>query len=87
MEQNLQIGPPTPGSDREKMFKGYSQQLRDVVKEAVRKRRSGEEQESIPFIDSLLQSGVPDEQVCYILIIKIMHIYFFFVLIYGSVVY
>jgi len=68
MEQNLQVGPPTPGSDREKMFNGYSQQLRDVVQEAVKKRRCGEEQESVPFIDSLLQSGVPDEQVCFILI-------------------
>ena len=65
MEQNLQIGPPTPGSDREKIFKGYSQQLRDIVQEAVGKRRSGGEQESIPFIDSLLQSGVPDEQVLF----------------------
>ena len=85
MEQNVQLGPPTPGSDREKMFKGYSQQLRGVVQEAVRKRRSGGEQESIPFIDSLLQCGIPEEQVCYISIIKIMHIYF--VLIYGSVEY
>jgi len=63
MEQNLRIGPPTPGSDREKMFTGYSQQLRDFILEAVRKRQSGEEQESVPFIDSLLQSGAPDEQV------------------------
>jgi len=63
MEQVLRIGPPIPGSDREKMFKGYSQQLRDVIQEVVRKRQSGEEQESIPFIDSLLQSGIPDEQV------------------------
>jgi len=63
MEQTLRIGPPTPGSDREKMLTGYSQQLRDVMQEVVRKRRSGEEQESVPFIDSLLQSGAPDEQV------------------------
>ena len=63
MEQNVRVGLPTPGSDRDKMFKGYSQQLRDVIQEVVEKRRSGEEQESVPFMDSLLQSGVPDEQV------------------------
>ncbi|XP_065890921.1 cytochrome P450 20A1-like isoform X4 [Dysidea avara] len=63
MEQNLHVGPPKPGSEREKLFKVYSQQFRDVMQEAVRKRRSGEEQESVPFIDSLLQSGVPDEQI------------------------
>lgn len=63
MEQNLRIGPPKPGSEREQMFKGYSQQFRNVMKEAIRKRRSGEEHNSVPFIDSLLQSGVPDEQV------------------------
>ena len=63
MEQNVRIGLPTPGSDREKMFNEYSQQLRDVIQEVVEKRQSGEEQESVPFMDSLLQSGVPDEQV------------------------
>jgi len=65
MEQNLCIGPPTPGSDREKMFKGYSQHFRDFMQEVVRKKQSGEEQNNVPFIDLLLQSGVPDEQVCY----------------------
>ncbi|XP_065890917.1 cytochrome P450 20A1-like isoform X2 [Dysidea avara] len=63
MEQNVRIGLPTPGSDREKMFNEYSQQLRDVIQEVVEKRQSGEEQESVPFMDSLLQSGVPDEQI------------------------
>ena len=65
MEENLQIGPPIPGSDREKRFKSYSQQFRDIVQEVVKKRHGGEGQERVPFIDSLLQSGVPDEQVCY----------------------
>jgi len=63
MEQVLRIGPPIPGSDRDKMFKDYAQQLRDVIREVVRKRQSEEVQESVPFLDSLLQSGVPDEQV------------------------
>jgi len=65
MEENLNIGHPTPGSDRDKNFKAYSQQFRGIVQEAVKRRHSGEEQERIPFIDSLLQSGASDEQVCY----------------------
>ena len=63
MEQNLYVGPPQPGSTREKMFKDYSQQLRDTIQRVITKRRNGEGEESIPFIDALLQSGVPDEQV------------------------
>ena len=63
MEQIVHIGLPTPGSVREKMFKDYSEQFRSVIREAVRKKRSGEEQKTVPFMDSLLQSGAPDEQV------------------------
>ena len=63
MEQNLFAGPPQPGSARERMFKDYSQQLKDTIQKVITKRRNGEETESVPFIDALLQSGVPDEQV------------------------
>ena len=63
MEQNLFAGPPQPSSARERMFKDYSQQLKDTIQKVITKRRNGEETESVPFIDALLQSGVPDEQV------------------------
>ena len=63
MEQNMLVGPPEPGSEREKLFNDYSQQMRDTVQRVITKRQSGEEEENIPFIDNLLQSGAPDEQV------------------------
>ena len=63
MEKNLFLGPPQPGSEREKMFNDYSQQMRDTIQRVITKRQSGEEEETIPFIDSLLQSGAPDEEV------------------------
>ena len=63
MEQRLHIGPPEPGSDREKEFNDGVQQIRDKIQSVIDKRRNGEEQESIPFIDALLQSDVPSEQV------------------------
>jgi len=36
--------------------------MRDVVKRVLQQRREGEGEEHIPFIDNLLQSGVPEEQ-------------------------
>ena len=63
MEQNMLVGPPEPGSEREKLFNDYSQQMRDTVQKVITKRHSGEEEENIPFIDNLLQSGASDEQV------------------------
>ena len=63
MEQNVLVGPPEPGSARERMFKDYSQQMKDTIQKVITSRRNGEEKESVPFIDALLQSGVPDEQV------------------------
>ena len=63
MEQNMLVGPPEPGSEREKLFNDYSQQMRDTVQRVITKRHSGEEEENIPFIDNLLQSGASDEQV------------------------
>ena len=63
MEQGLHIGFPEPGSDREKEFNDGIQQIRNIIQSVVDRRRNGEEQENIPFIDALLQSDVPDEQV------------------------
>ena len=63
MEQRLYIGPPEPGSDREKEFNDGVQQIKNRIQNVIDRRRNGEEQDDIPFIDALLQSSVPDEQV------------------------
>ena len=68
MEQRLHIGPPEPGSDREKEFDDGVKQIQNKIQNIIDRRRNGEDQDDIPFIDALLQSSVPDEQV--ILIIK-----------------
>ena len=63
MEQRLHTGPPEPGSDREKEFNNGVQQIQSRLQNIMDRRRSGKEKDDIPFIDSLLQSSVPDEQV------------------------
>ena len=63
MEQRLHIGPPEPGSDRDKEFNNGVQQIQSRLQNIINRRRSGKEEDDIPFIDSLLQSSVPDEQV------------------------
>ncbi|XP_065889636.1 cytochrome P450 20A1-like [Dysidea avara] len=63
MEQRMHIGPPEPGSDREKEFNDGVQQMRDKILSVVERRQSGEEKEDIPFIDALLQSGVSHDQI------------------------
>ena len=80
MEQNLLIGPPEPGSTREKMRDECIQQMRDAIQRVITKRRNGEEEETIPFIDALLQSGAPDEQVSItVVVIYISSLYLLFV--------
>ena len=59
----MHIGPPEPGSDREKKFNDGVQEIRDKILNIVERRQSGEEKEDIPFIDALLQSGVSHDQV------------------------
>ena len=44
-------------------FEKNRQYLRDVVKRVISCRHEGLGGEHVPFIDSLLQSGVSDEQV------------------------
>jgi len=63
IDQTVNVGMPEPGSAREKMCTDYSQQMKDTIQRVITKRQSGEEEQSIPFIDALLQSGVSDEQV------------------------
>ena len=75
MEQNMLVGPPEPGSAREGMFQDYFQQLKDTIQKVITKRRNGEETERVPFIDALLQSGVPDEQVSNTVVTLVVKIY------------
>ena len=63
MGQRLHTGLPEPGSDREKKFNNGVQQIQNKLRNIIDKRRNGEEQDYVPFIDALLQSSVPDEQV------------------------
>ena len=63
MEQRIHIGMPESGSSREKEFNSNREQLRQRIQNVISRRQDGEEEESIPFIDALLQSGVPEEQV------------------------
>ena len=45
-------------------FEKNRQCLRGIVKDAISRHQQGIGEEHVPFIDSLLQSGVPDDQVC-----------------------
>ena len=53
---------PPEGSERDTAFKKNRGFMRDVVKSVIAQRREGGGDEHIPFIDNLLQSGVPDDQ-------------------------
>lgn len=54
---------PDDGSERDVNFQKNRQFLQDVVKGVIDRRREGASEEHVPFIDNLLQSGVPDDQV------------------------
>ena len=55
---------PEEGSERALRFQKNRQCLQDVVKDVISRRREGSTgEEHVPFVDSLLQSGVPDDQV------------------------
>ena len=54
---------PEEGSERDVEFKKNRQYLKDVVKGVIDRRREGGGGEHVPFVDNLLQSGVPDDQV------------------------
>ena len=57
---------PAEGSERQIKFQKYRQFIVDLVRDAIQQRKDGEEgeDEHVPFIDNLLQSAVPEEQVC-----------------------
>jgi len=63
IDQQVVIGPPEPGSEREKKFNDDIKQLRNKILSVVERRQSGEDQQDIPFIDALLQSGVSYDEV------------------------
>lgn len=54
---------PEEGSERDLNFLKNRQFMHDVVKGVINRRREGSSEEHVPFIDNLLQSGVPDDQV------------------------
>lgn len=54
---------PDEGSERDVNFQKNRQFLHDVVKGVINRRREGASEEHVPFVDNLLQSGVPDDQV------------------------
>ena len=62
-QERIAHGPPEADSDREKEFQRNLQSLKDIVRRIVQARREGQGGEELPFIDALLQSGVPEEQV------------------------
>ena len=57
---------PAEGSERQIKFQKNRQFIADLVKNVIQQRKDGEEgeEEHVPFIDNLLQSAVPEEQVC-----------------------
>ena len=59
----IKEGATQPEGERAVEFEKNKQYLRDVVKAALTHRREGRGGEHVPFIDSLLQSGVSEEQV------------------------
>ncbi|XP_011402919.2 PREDICTED: cytochrome P450 20A1-like [Amphimedon queenslandica] len=63
MEQRLHVGPPEAGSERERIFNESLGLVRDVILSVVKKRKDGTETEEVPFVDALLQSQVPDDQI------------------------
>ena len=63
MERRLHVGPPEEGSEREKQFKESLEKLNEMVLNILRSRKEGDDTTDIPFIDALLQSAVPEEQV------------------------
>ena len=63
MEQRLHIGPSEPSVDREKEFNDDVEQIRNRLRSVNDRRQNSKEQDNIPFINALLQSGVPYEQV------------------------
>ena len=62
-QERIAQGPPESDSVREKDFQRNLQSLKDIVHRIVQARREEQGREELPFIDALLQSGVPDEQV------------------------
>ena len=63
MEQRLHLGDPSPGSEREEAFNSGLKVINAKVQQILRERTEGQNVKELPFIDALLQSAVPEEQV------------------------
>ena len=55
---------PPEGSERQVKFQKHRQFIVDFVRDAIQHRKDGKEgeDEHVPFIDNLLQSGVPEDR-------------------------
>ena len=62
-QEQIAHGPPEPDGEREAEFQRNLQYMKDIILRIVQARREGKGAEELPFIDALLQSGVPEEQV------------------------
>ena len=62
-QERIAHGPPEPDGEREAEFQRNLQYMKDIILRIVQARREGKGAEELPFIDALLQSGVPEEQV------------------------
>jgi cytochrome P450 family 20 subfamily A len=63
MEQRLHIGPPEPGSQRDKNFHDCLDFVKSKILQIVRDRNDGVGDDEIPFVDALLKSRVSDDQI------------------------
>ena len=62
-KERIAHGPPEPDGERETEYQRNLQYIKDTILKIVQARREGKGAEELPFIDALLQSGVPEEQV------------------------
>ena len=75
-QERIVHGPPEADSDREKDFQHNLQSMKDIVRSIVHARREGKGSEDLPFIDALLQSGVPEKQVGKVLMSLLKNVLF-----------
>ena len=75
-QERIVHGPPEADSDREKDFQRNLQSMKDMVRSIVHARREGKGSEDLPFIDALLQSGVPEKQVGKVLMSLLKNVLF-----------
>ena len=63
MEQQLYVGPPEPGSEREETFDDQLNSMKATIWDVIKSTDDSEQRET-PFIEALLQSYESEDQVC-----------------------